>query len=162
MFREMRKKNQSLEKEKCEEILNKCTNGTLALLTDDDYTYAVPLSYVYNEGKIYFHGSKKGQRIDAVKSHSKVSFSVVEQDIVVPEKYTTYFRSVIVFGTAKLIEEKSEKIAALNALIKKYSPNYVKYTQEEIEKLIDNVGIVCLSVEHMTGKEALELAEKSR
>ncbi len=159
MFRQMRRKNQELSKEETVEILNKCTNGTLALLTEEGYTYAVPLNYVYNDGKIYFHGAKEGLKTDAIKNHNKVSFAVVEKDTVVPKEYTTYFRSAVVFGTIEIMENKSEKTDVINMLVKKYSPDFVKYSQEEIGKLIDNVGIICLNVEKMTGKEAVELVK---
>ena len=45
-FREMRRKRQQLSKEESIAILEKATSGTLALLGDDDYPYAVPISYV--------------------------------------------------------------------------------------------------------------------
>ena len=35
----------------------KATAGTLALLGDNDYPYAVPISYVYHDGKLYFHSA---------------------------------------------------------------------------------------------------------
>ncbi|WP_245858091.1 pyridoxamine 5'-phosphate oxidase family protein [Massilicoli timonensis] len=36
----------------------KGTSSALALLGDNDYPYAVPISYVYDDGKIYFHSAK--------------------------------------------------------------------------------------------------------
>ena len=53
MFREMRRKRQLLPIEKSVGILERMTNGTLALHGDDGYPYAVPVSYVYADGKIY-------------------------------------------------------------------------------------------------------------
>ena len=50
-FREMRRKRQQLSEEESIGILQKATAGTLALLGDDDFPYAVPISYVYHEGK---------------------------------------------------------------------------------------------------------------
>ena len=38
----------------------------LALLGDNDYPYAVPISYVYDDGKVYFHSAKNGHKIDAI------------------------------------------------------------------------------------------------
>ena len=55
MFREMRRKRQVLSRERAEEVLRRNTNGVLAVQGDDGYPYAVPLSYVYHNGKIYFH-----------------------------------------------------------------------------------------------------------
>lgn len=53
MFREMRRKKQILSNKEIIELLEKGTSGVLALLGDNDYPYAVPISYVYDNSKIY-------------------------------------------------------------------------------------------------------------
>ena len=58
IFREMRLRKQELSRQKVADILHKGTSGVLALLGDNDYPYAVPISYVYDDGKIYFHSAK--------------------------------------------------------------------------------------------------------
>ncbi len=58
MFREMRRKKQVLTEEETKEILNRGTSGVLALLGDDDYPYAVPISYVYFDSKLFFMEQK--------------------------------------------------------------------------------------------------------
>ena len=50
-FRKMRRSQQQLPKCECDRILSESTAGTLALLGDNGYPYAVPISYVYCEGK---------------------------------------------------------------------------------------------------------------
>ena len=60
MFRQMRRNRQQLSWERCEEILSRATSGVLAVLGDEGYPYAVPLSYVYSEGKFYFHCARQG------------------------------------------------------------------------------------------------------
>lgn len=71
MFREMRRKKQLLSNEDVMEILEKSTSGVLAVIGDDDYPYAVPVSYVYYDSKIYFHGAKSGHKLDAIKKNDK-------------------------------------------------------------------------------------------
>ena len=51
IFREMRRKKQELSQQEVADILHKGTSGVLALLGDNDYPYAVPISYVYDDGK---------------------------------------------------------------------------------------------------------------
>ena len=102
MFREMRRFKQLLPQETAIEILNRNTSGTLALIGDNDYPYAVPISYVYIDGKLYFHSAKSGHKIDAIIKHEKASFCVIDQDHIVPEKYTTYFRSVITLDNQQI------------------------------------------------------------
>ena len=74
MFREMRRKRQQLSPEETEAVLDRCSSGTLAVLGDDGYPYAVPLSYVRHEGRIYFHCAKSGHKLDAIRACDKVCF----------------------------------------------------------------------------------------
>ena len=78
MFRQMRRFKQLLPQKTAVDILNRNTSGTLALNGDDDYPYAVPISYVYADGKLYFHSAKNGHKIDAIKKHGKASFCVIK------------------------------------------------------------------------------------
>ena len=98
MFRDLRRSRQALSPEECGEILCHGTSGVLALAGDDGYPYAVPLSYVYAGGKLYFHCAKAGHKLDAIARNPKGSFCVIHQDQVVPETYTTHYRTVIAFG----------------------------------------------------------------
>ena len=88
MFRDMRRKNQLLPH-------SRALRG---------YPYGVPLSYVYHNGKLYFHCAKAGHKLDAIRREGKCSFCVIGQDQVVAEKYTTLFRSVIAFGQVRVLE----------------------------------------------------------
>lgn len=157
MFREMRRKRQLLSQEESVAILKKMTAGTLALAGDDGYPYAVPISYVYADNKIYFHSAMKGHKIDAILQNSKVSFCVIEQDYVVPAEYTTYFRSVIVFGKARILTDDAEKRAGIEKLGERYSPGDAAGLTAEIEKGLSHLLVIEIEIEHMTGKEAIEL-----
>ncbi len=159
MFREMRRKIQILSLEDSIAVLNKGTSGVLAVSGDNDYPYAVPLSYVYHDGKIFFHCAATGHKLDAIARNEKVSFCVIDQDNVVPQEYTSYFRSVIVFGKARILDNDNEKRSALEILAAKYSPDHEQGRLQEIEKMFNQVCLVELMIEHMTGKEAIELVK---
>lgn len=158
MFREIRRKKQSLNMTEAEEILKNGTSGVLAVVGDDGFPYAVPLSYVYENGKIYFHSATQGHKIDSIKKNGKASFCVVGQDCVVPERYTTNYKSVIVFGTARILQSDDEKSAAIKLLAEKYRPNHTEENCCEIEKSYGRFCMVELDVEHISGKESSELA----
>ena len=159
-FRQMRRKRQQLTQEESIAILQKATAGTLALLGDDGYPYAVPISYVYNEGKIYFHSALNGHKVDAIRKYDKASFCVIEQDDVQPEKYTTFFRSVIAFGRIHIIEDEKEKLQIVRMLGNRYNPNQDDALQKEIESGLSRLLAIRFDVEHLTGKEAIELVKQ--
>ena len=110
-FRQMRRKRQQFSEEESISILQNATAGTLALLGDDGYPYAVPISYVYADGRLYFHSALTGHKVDAIRRCDNASFCVIEQDEVHPKQYTTYYRSVIAFGRIHIIEDEAEKLA---------------------------------------------------
>ena len=159
-FRAMRRKRQQLSEEESVAILKKATAGTLALLGDNDYPYAVPLSYVYQEGRIYFHSALSGHKVDAIRKCDKASFCVIEQDDVQPEKYTTFFRSVIAFGRIHIIEDEHEKLETARMLGNRYNPNHGEALQKEIEGGLSRMLMIRFDIEHLTGKEAIELMKQ--
>ena len=159
-FRAMRRKRQQLSEEESVAILKKATAGTLALLGDNDYPYAVPLSYVYHEGRIYFHSALAGHKVDAIRKCDKASFCVIEQDDVQPEKYTTFFRSVIAFGRIRIIEDEHEKLETARMLGNRYNPNHDEALQKEIEGGLSRMLMIRFDIEYLTGKEAIELVRQ--
>ena len=159
-FREMRRKRQQLSNEESIEILQKATAGTLALLGDENYPYAVPISYVYHKGKLYFHSALAGHKVDAIRKCEKASFCVIEQDDVQPKKYTTFFCSVIAFGRIHIIEDEQEKLETARMLGNRYNPNDDESLQKEMEKGFSRMLMIRFDIEHLTGKEAIELIKQ--
>ena len=155
----MRRNRQQLSREECERILGRGTSGVLALAGDGGYPYAVPLSYVYAEGAIIFHSAMQGHKVDAIRRDSRCSFCVIEQDEVKPAEFTTYFRSVIAFGRISILENTDEKVQALRLLGRRYSPGDESGLQHEIDKSLDHVLLLRLDIDHLSGKEAIELAK---
>lgn len=161
MFRALRRKRQELSPQECEAVLLRGTSGVLALAGDGGYPYAVPLSYLYDGGKFYFHCAKAGHKLDAIRREPRASFCVIDQDLVVPAEYTSYFRSVIAFGTIRVLEDPAEMRAAVEKLALRYAP---EDSEENRQRAIDREwGALCMlemTVEHMTGKQAIELVPR--
>ncbi len=160
MFGKMRRFKQQLDEAEVTRILKDNTSGVLALVDGNGYPYAVPLSYVYADGKIYFHSAKTGHKIDAVKNCKKASFCVIDKDDVQPEEYTTYYKSVIAFGSVEIVEDAEEALSAIKILGDKYYPSHDAELQNEIEKNKDLFAIIKFEIEHATGKQAVELLRK--
>ena len=118
----------------------------------------MPISYVYDGEKLWFHSAKSGHKIDAVRRDGKASFCVVGQDQVVPAVYTTYYRSVTVFGKMRILETDEEKRAAIEKLAVKYAPDDSEENRDQaIRREWKGLCVLEMRVEHMTGKKASEL-----
>ena len=153
MFREMLRKKQQLTDAECIEILKNEPRGVLSMLGDDGYPYGVPINHYYCEadGKFYFHGGKKGHRIDAVRQHDKVSFCVYDRGWREDGDWALHIRSVIVFGRIELIEDRETVYEISRQLSYKFT-NDEAYIAHEIEKSGPGTLLLALTPEHMTGK----------
>ncbi len=160
MFRGMRRKRQLLSEAETIAMLQSCSSGVLAVQGDDDYPYAVPLSFAFEDGRLFFHSAMAGHKIDAISRNEKVSFCVIAADDVVQSTFTTHFRSAIVFGRARILTEDGEKRHALESLVRKYSPDYLEAADSEIERDWNRVCAIELAIEYMTGKAAIEIARE--
>ena len=132
MFRSMRRSAQELTREDNEAVLKNATSGVLALLGDDDYPYAVPMSHLYQDGKLYFHCAVTGHKVDAIRRHGKASFCVVAQDDVKEETFTTHFCSVIAFGKIRIVEDLQEKREAIEQIALRYASSHMENAHREI------------------------------
>lgn len=160
MLRKMRRERQQLDEDECVKILKRNTHGALALLTPEGYPYALPISYAFdeNERKLIFHSAKEGHKIDSIRNLDRGSFAVVDQDVVIPEKLTTAYRSVIIFGHLEFIYDQKKKDELLEKLSFRYAPDLpVTVVKDEIEKMRKIVSVFTLSIDHISGKKGKEL-----
>lgn len=154
LFDKMRKIERQVSVAQTEQMLTDGEYCVLATLCDNGYPYATPLSYVYADGNIYFHCATEGQKLRNINCHQKVSLTVVADTDLRPDKFTTKYKSVVVFGTASEIDG-DEKKKALLWIIEKYSPDFLDKGKTYIEKAYDKTNIVKIEIDHMTGKASV-------
>lgn len=140
------------------EVLNTCHIGRLGTISGDGYPMVKPLNFAYHDGKIYFHTATEGEKIEDIKRDNRVCFEVDLPIAYVkarnnPCEADYLYRSVIIKGRARVIEDRNEKLFALNCLMEKHQPSggYGEYTEAKLAK----VGIVRVYIDEMTGKEDL-------
>lgn len=156
----MRRFKQQLTTEQSIETLRHSTSGVLALCGEDMRPYGVPLSHVYDNGKLYFHSALNGHKIELLAQNSNASFTVIAQDEIHPEAYTTYFRSAIAFGPVRIIEDDAEKMAALEILGRRCNPHDSEGLAKEIARGFSRCTMLEMSIERLTGKQAIELTKR--
>ena len=136
------------------EILKSCNLGTLSLITPEGIPYGVPVNYYYDEAAnaLYFHCALKGKKMDCMKAHPEVSFSVYKNPVIVEEKFTTHYDSAIVTGWAEVLNDPEEKSAALTAFSMALAPKGAHRLDEVIGKYKDAVAVVKITIESVEGK----------
>jgi len=155
VFRAMRRSKQLLSKEDIVAVMERGTNGVLSCFGDEGFPYAVPVNFVYSNEKIYFHSSKFGHKIDAIMKNPKVCFTVIDEDTIVSEEFTSYFRSVIAFGKARIVEGE-ECLKSFRALVEKYSGDQPEERKHKEISGCTAAYLIAIDIEHITGKEAME------
>lgn len=160
MEKKMRRFKQQLNESETIEILQNTTAGVLALCGDDMQPYGVPLSHVYADGKLYFHSALNGYKLDLLGQNKHASFTVIAQDEIHPETYTTYYRSVMAFGIVRIIEDDAEKMRALRILGRRCNPDDADGLAKEIAVGFNRCIMLEMSIERLTGKQSIELVNR--
>jgi len=135
-----------------DQLLKEAQVGRLATCSDDQ-PYIVPISFVYGDGKIIFHGARTGKKMENIAANNQVSFEVDESEFIPgddPCKLHWKFRSVVASGKAKVLEDPDEIVPALQLLVEKYSPGLGSLiTQKRVDSYA-NLALVEITVEEMT------------
>lgn len=153
MFREMSRIKQQLSRDDCIQILKDEPRGILSVLGDGDYPYGMPMNHYYCEedGKLYFHGGKKGHKIEAMRRHNKASFCVYDRGFRRDGEWALNIRSVIVFGRIEFIEDE-ETVYRISAELSRKFTEDEEYIRREIASYGPGTLLFALIPEHMTGK----------
>lgn len=150
-MRIMRRSDRSISSAEALTILQRAEYGVLSTVGEDGLPYGVPLSFVLIDQALYFHSALEGHKLDNLSTQPTVSFCVVGNTQILPARFTTAFESVIVQAKASEVFG-SEKQAALEALIDKYSTEYKTEGLAYIEKAQLKTRVIRLAIESMTGK----------
>ena len=153
MFREMARKKQALSREECVEILARELRGVLSVLGDDGYPYGMPINHYYcaADGKLYFHGGRRGHKIDALRSCDKASFCVYDSGFRREGEWALNIKSVIVFGRVEFVEDR-ETVYRISAELSRKFTDDEAYIAREIERSGPGTLMFALVPEWITGK----------
>lgn len=149
-------KTHPLTKEQIDELLHKVQTGSLATINSDGTPYIVPVHFLYLDNLLYIHGLPVGKKIDNIIKNPNICLSVYEMDCLLldpngnPCDTNTKYQSVIINGTAALVEDIENKRNVLNNIVKKYTPHLFNKTLPE--NMIKGTAVIQLSIHNLTGK----------
>jgi nitroimidazol reductase NimA-like FMN-containing flavoprotein (pyridoxamine 5'-phosphate oxidase superfamily) len=156
MYKEMRRKDRQASREDAVRLLQNCEYGILATSDNSNQPYAVPVNFVYIDDCIYFHCAKEGQKLDNIKANSAVSFCLVGDSEVLPDKFSTAYQSTIVFGISSIVDDIEERYKVLHGFIDKYSKEFQQSGNEYIDKAAAATCVVKIKINHITGKQRIK------
>lgn len=155
MKREMFKSKRQMSEEAVVRACEKGNHGTLSVNGDDGYPYAVPVNYVYDNGKIYIHSAEYGYKVDCIKRDDKICFSAIINSKVEQSKFTAAYRSIVATGRIHAVENENEKRRILEKFIYKMAPDYIDGGMKFVENAIGKTLLLCIEIEEIKGKESM-------
>ncbi len=150
-MRKLRRKDRAVPEDEAISILKKAEYGVLSTVSEDGIPYGVPLNFCLIDRCIYFHCAQEGQKINNIGHNRRVSFCVVGDTEILPDRFATRYESVIVFGEVEEVFD-SEKQMALEALLHRYAPEFFDRGLGYIDEMRDRTRVFRISIEELTGK----------
>ena len=166
-------------KERIIQFLNNENTGRISSIDKDGFPQIIPMNFVFLNNAVYMHSHIKGEKIENIKRNSKVGFEVDKNLEFLPSYFSdpedasladTLYISVVIKGEAILVEDKEEKVLALNGLMEKYQPEGQYKPMREDMDVLDATAVIKIMPKEMNGKykigqnmskdEKIELAQK--
>jgi nitroimidazol reductase NimA-like FMN-containing flavoprotein (pyridoxamine 5'-phosphate oxidase superfamily) len=151
----MRRRDKEItERVVMEEVLRENQVGRLGTAVDGQ-PYVVPMNYAYVKGRILMHTHRDGKKVRDILVNPRVCFEVDSGEILEgddPCGYSWEYRSVIVQGDARIVDDLAGKLEALRIIIDKYAfGKGQRLTREAMDRFKDLV-VIEVMVTEMTGK----------
>jgi nitroimidazol reductase NimA-like FMN-containing flavoprotein (pyridoxamine 5'-phosphate oxidase superfamily) len=170
------KKLEIQSKKKIIEFLNNQPVGRIASIDINGYPQIIPMNFVYLEedypnkslthtiirsDAVYMHSYPLGEKLDNVKRNPKVGFEVDQHICFLPSYYfhptdasqaDTLYISVVIKGTAFIVEDNEEKAKALNGLMKKYQKEGKYGILDSFMPSVHEVAVIKIVPKEMRGK----------
>lgn len=148
-------------KEKIMEFLNQEHVGRICSIDKEGFPQAIPMNFVYLNDSIYMHSHTRGEKLENIRTNSKVGFEVDRELEFLPSYFShptdasqadTLYISVVIKGIGTIINDKREKVMALNGLMEKYQPEGGYEKIREDMEVVDEVAIIKVVPKTMHGK----------
>jgi nitroimidazol reductase NimA-like FMN-containing flavoprotein (pyridoxamine 5'-phosphate oxidase superfamily) len=155
---QLRRSDKLMDEARALETLARGFCGRLATVGADGWPYCVPLLYVWADGEVLVHNAGgRGHLRTNVDHDQRVCFEVDEPGEVFDYgrfecDSSVAYRSVIVFGTVRVIDDVSAKERFFDALLAKYGKPDSGRPKGFYPRL-DQITLYAIAVERITGKE---------
>jgi nitroimidazol reductase NimA-like FMN-containing flavoprotein (pyridoxamine 5'-phosphate oxidase superfamily) len=148
----MRRKDRETSREEALLILDHSPWGVLSAVDSNNEPYCIPLSLVRDGDWLYFHGAVEGQKIDILRARNKVCIAFVNNVEYPDDKFTTFYESAVVFGTAEELHDDEEKLHGLRLISERFMPDNMKAFDGEINKYFARTRVWKIHIDEITGK----------
>jgi uncharacterized protein len=156
---QLRRADKVMTQEEVECLLARAFCGRSATVGADGYPYVVPNLFVWREGRVFLHTARyEGHFISNVRHCDRVSFEVDEPGQIFPYGHvecdtSVSYRSVIIFGRIRIVEDNAEKIRFYESFLAKYAPAESWDREKGSFPRLNSTVVYAITPEITTGKE---------
>ena len=126
--------------------------------TQADAPIVVPMIYGRSDATIFLHGARKARVVRMLEETDKACLNVTLLDGIVLARSafnsSMEYRSVTVFGTPRLIENRDEKLVAMRIISEHVMPGRWNELRAPLEREIRMTGVIALEIESASAKIA--------
>jgi len=148
----MRRKDRQRDVDFAKQVFADSEYCTLAMVDENNKPYCIPISPVIDNDHIYFHCATEGKKLDILKNNNNVCISCVSYTKLLPEKYTTEYKSAVATGRCEIVLDKEEALHALLLITKKYAMNNLENFEKEVNSSEGKVYVMRVTIDTITGK----------
>lgn len=155
----MRRTDKSMTSEEIDAFLTRTFCGRTATVGEDGFPYLVPNLFVWRSGEVHLHTARSdGHFIANVRHSDRICFEADEPGEIFPYGHvecdtSVSYRSVVLFGRIRIIDEESDKIAFYRAFMEKYAPPESWGREKDSFPRIRSTIVYAIKPETITGKE---------
>ena len=148
-------------KQRIREFLNEEHVGRIASIDEQGFPQVIPMNFVYLDDAVYMHSHTRGEKIDNICQNNKVGFEVDRELEFLPSYFEdpknasladTLYISVVIKGKAVIVNDKDEKVLALNGLMEKYQPEGHYEPLNSSMEVLDEVAVIKVIPDSIRGK----------
>jgi nitroimidazol reductase NimA-like FMN-containing flavoprotein (pyridoxamine 5'-phosphate oxidase superfamily) len=143
------------ERETVEAILDEAMVAHLGFSADGQ-PYVVPTLHARVGDQVYFHGSSASRTVHALAAGAQMCLTVTLLDGLVLARsavhHSVNYRSVVVFGQARAIEQQSEKMAAIEAFTERLIPGRWEEVRGPTAKELKAIQVLALPLSEASAK----------
>jgi hypothetical protein len=142
------------DREEIDAILKQCRTCYVAM-SENDVPYVLPMNFAMDGDRVILHSAQSGRMWETIKKNPKVCINwtlgedLAWQDLEVACSYRVKSKSVIVEGTAEIIDDTNEKERLFRHFMTQYSDLTFKFNAPAIR----NVGVIVVPITKLTAKE---------
>jgi nitroimidazol reductase NimA-like FMN-containing flavoprotein (pyridoxamine 5'-phosphate oxidase superfamily) len=149
----VRRQDRLMDEERALQLLESNDYGILSMVSKDGTPYGIPVNYVF-DGKesIFIHCAPEGKKLQCIENNPDVSFCIIGEVHILPEKFTTEYESVVFKGKAHIHLTVDERRDALHLLVDRLSAEHKDIGYKYVEKSFHRVDVIRVDFNEFSGK----------